>query len=298
MPMPSWQSVNRAFAAWIQQLGPIHAPGLQLRVLRLHDVLAEPGASSGLHAHAWFELSVVQQGVITYIHDGAERQVAAGGTFAMPPGRRHAWRTAAGPAVITGYQMLISASEQTGRPQLERWLGRIVASGGWSLPPQPLPAALIDTLHGDALHHAELGCQLVRSHLLWSLERLGAWLEDGEGGTAGSGGDGDLVQLRDYILEHLSEELSLESVARRFGVSARHLNRRFTALTGKPVHRFIVDQRLERASHSLIWRDEAVAEIARGVGYDDPGYFGRLFRARFGQSPDRWRLEARRQRKL
>lgn len=297
MSVASWQTLNRIIAGWVQQLGAILAPGLQIRVLRLHDVVVDSGATSGTHAHAMFELSVVQRGVVAYAYDGTERPVAAGGTFAMPPGRRHGWRVAAGPAVITGYQLQITAADAHGRGQLERWYERLVASGGWTLPPQPLPAALVDTLHGEALGNADLGCQLIRSHLLWSFERLGAWLDEGQPEAGMSDGEDALIRLRDYVLEHLTEELSLAAVAKRFGVSPRHLNRRFATLTGKPIHRFIVDQRLERASQSLVSRDEPVASIARSVGYDDPGYFGRLFRARFGLSPDRWRIETRSRRK-
>lgn len=297
MKPPSWQSINRVFAGWVQQLGTLHAAGLQIRVLRLHDVIAAPGGAYGLHSHAWCELSVVHRGVIAYTHDGREYPVAVGGTFVMPPGRRHMWRTAAGPAVITGYQMLITAAEVCNRGRIERWQEHMIGTGGWILPPHPLPAALIDTLHGEALHHADLGCQLIRSHLLWSLERLGAWVDDGVAATEPGDDTDALIRLRDYISEHLAEELGLDSLAKRFGVSPRHLNRRFATLTGKPIHRFIVDQRLERASHSLIWSDSAVAAIACGVGYDDPGYFGRLFRARFGLSPERWRMANRPNRK-
>lgn len=297
MAVPSWQSINRMLAGWVQQLGIIQVPGWQIRVVRLHDVVAESGFASTVHAHAWCELSVVQRGVIAYAHGGSEHEVTAGGTLVMPPGRRHSWRAVSGPAVITGYQLLLTAADTSTRGQLAQWDERLIAAGAWTLPPHPLPTALVAALHDDATRNADLGCQLIRAHVLWSLERFGMWAADDQSGSDSSEQSEIVVRLRDYVLEHLAEHLSLAAVAKRFGVSPRHLNRGFTALTGLPIHRYIIDQRLERAAHSLVWRADPVAVIARSVGYDDAGYFGRLFRARFGESPDRWRIAARRTRK-
>ena len=131
-----------------------------------------------------------------------------------------------------------------------------------------------------------LGCHLVRAHLCWALSCFGLGGRDAD---PQAGDPGWLTRLHEHVVAHLTEELPLAALAKRFGVSPRHLNRQFATAYGQPLHRFVVEQRLERASHSLSWRDEPVAAIARSVGYDDAGYFGRLFRARFGLSPERWR---------
>jgi AraC-like DNA-binding protein/quercetin dioxygenase-like cupin family protein len=288
MTTPSWRAHNRRFAAWVQQLAPIHLTDVQIRVLRLHDVEAKSGGNAGGHVHAWVECSVVQRGAIRYCWNGEERRVAAGGSFVMPAGRRHSWRTASGPALVTGYQLLVTA-RSGGSRQLDAWWERFLHNGGWHSPPHPLPLAVTAALH-DASTTADLGCQLMRTHLLWTFQQrdLGECLS--AGGSASTSNDDTMQRVREYVLEHLAEPVRLATLAQRFSLSPRHLNRRFVAEFEKPIHRMVVDERLDRAAHSLRWRDDSAAEIARSVGYGDPGYFGRLFKARFGLSPERWRM--------
>lgn len=284
--MADGASFNRAAAAWVRQLGPVHGDGIEVRVLRLHDVAPGARQSMALHAHAWFELSVVHGGAIAYQYDGVERVVGANATFVMPPGLRHAWRQRSGTPVITGYQLAISPSTAGGRSGLERWYAR-VADGGWTLPRHILPAALIAAMHGLTREEATLGCQLLRAHLLWTFGALGATpaADDGE--------DDALAQLRDRILAQPAAPLRLTTEARRLGLSPRHLNRRFAALTGQPLHRYLVEQRLAHAAQSLLRSDLSVAAVGRSIGYDEASSFSRLFRRRFGASPQRWRQAAR-----
>ncbi len=288
---------NRAAAIWAARIGTCCLHQLHVRVIRLHDVTAQAGtvvSAAKAHAHSFFELSVVHRGAIAYEHAGETRRVAAGGTFAMPPGRRHSWRVAAGPALISGYQLQVMAAGAAVRGAPERWFERVVAEGLWTLPSHAYVAAAVTAMHDDAGGDDELGVQLVRAHLAWSLARLGAWdgrdLSDGVADAA--------IRARDHILANLSAPVPLRTLAKRLGASPRHLNRRFVALTGQPIHRYIIAQRLDRAVQSLISGDEPVAAISRNVGYPDPGYFGRLFRRRFGSSPERWRMAERRRRGL
>jgi AraC-like DNA-binding protein len=296
MPAPGWQSFNRVMAATVQQLGALVWGDWQVRVVRLHDVVGERGAGPADHLHAWTELSVVSAGRIAYRHDGDERVLEPGAVFCMPGGQRHGWKVSAGPAIIAGYQLQLAPLSPAGRVTLSSFNTRL-AEGGWTLPAHPLATVLADELHAQAVAGnaaVPLCCHLVRAHLCWLLERLGGG-EQAASPAADAPARERLDRLREHLLEHIAEPLSLSDLAQRFGVGERHLNRLFAAAFGQPLHRFIIDQRLERASHSLAWRDDPVAAVARSVGYDDPGYFGRLFRSRFGTSPERWRQESRKQ---
>lgn len=296
MASADWQTFNRTMTAVVQQLRSVEHGGWQVRVLRLHDVVGATGYGPGEHVHAWTELSQIASGRVAYRHGGEERELAPGAVFCMPGGERHAWRAVAGPALIVGYQLQLVPTVPAARHGLAAFNAG-VAGGGWSLPPHPFAAAIADEMHMVAAAGSsavQLCGLLVRAHLAWLLDRIAAGGAPAAA-SAATAEDGDrLDRLREHVLEHLADPLSLTDLAQRFGVSERHLNRMFNAAFGRPLHRFIIDQRLERASHSLVWRDDPVAAVARSVGYEDPGYFGRLFRSRFGRSPERWRQEARR----
>ena len=51
--------------------------------------------------------------------------------------------------------------------------------------------------------------------------------------------------------------------------------------------------RIQIAREALAGSDESVTQIAGQVGFDDPGYFCRVFRRYVGQSPQSYRRHAR-----
>lgn len=52
--------------------------------------------------------------------------------------------------------------------------------------------------------------------------------------------------------------------------------------------------RIDRAKQLLSDGGPPIGEVAEAVGYDDAGYFSRLFTRRVGVSPSRFRDQARR----
>ena len=80
-----------------------------------------------------------------------------------------------------------------------------------------------------------------------------------------------------------------EREARRRGMAASTFRRRWLALVGVPPARYAVEVRLREAGRRLCDTDAPVAEIARDLGFDDPLYFSRRFRAFAGMGPTAWR---------
>ena len=52
---------------------------------------------------------------------------------------------------------------------------------------------------------------------------------------------------------------------------------------------YLMMQRLQEAQKRLLVTNDAVGEIAKGVGIDDVSYFGKLFKRKFYVSPLRYR---------
>lgn len=82
-------------------------------------------------------------------------------------------------------------------------------------------------------------------------------------------------------------DLSVSGLAATLGCTPGHLTRQFREDLGEPLVAYIQRVRLERARDLL--RDPAlpVRTAAHLVGIDDPAYFSRLFRRRFGVPPSR-----------
>lgn len=98
-----------------------------------------------------------------------------------------------------------------------------------------------------------------------------------------------LAEVFAVIERRYPEPLSLRDVARAVNVSPGHLTTTVRRRTGRTVQDWIVDRRMVQARRLLAGTDLPVGEIARQVGYPDPGYFARVFGRANGASPARWR---------
>ncbi|MBF4480327.1 AraC-type DNA-binding protein [Rhodococcus rhodochrous J3] len=97
-----------------------------------------------------------------------------------------------------------------------------------------------------------------------------------------------------HIMAHLTDpDLSVESVARAIGISARHLSRTFAADDTTVAH-FIQRQRqrLDGARRELVDSasfDRRIADIAAHWGFSSQAHFTRAFRREFGCTPSEMR---------
>ncbi|RSX50824.1 AraC family transcriptional regulator [Bifidobacterium goeldii] len=92
-----------------------------------------------------------------------------------------------------------------------------------------------------------------------------------------------------YFHQHYSEDISIEEYADEHGMSAGRFIRIFRESIGMPPLRYITSIRLSEAKMLLESTDYSIGDIADMVGYDNPLYFSRLFRSRFGGPPSQYR---------
>ena len=68
-------------------------------------------------------------------------------------------------------------------------------------------------------------------------------------------------------------------------MSTSQINRKLKALIDQSAQQFIRSVRMQRAIELLRNNKASVSEIAYEVGFRDPGYFSKVFKAHFGQHP-------------
>lgn len=96
-------------------------------------------------------------------------------------------------------------------------------------------------------------------------------------------------QLIDYVEAHYCEDISLESVANAFHLSASYVSSLFKQHANKGFRKYIIDRRIEQTQKLLLTTDMKVYEIADKVGYLDTTSFVKLFEREVGLSPSRYR---------
>ncbi|WP_342379542.1 AraC family transcriptional regulator [Myxococcus stipitatus] len=94
-----------------------------------------------------------------------------------------------------------------------------------------------------------------------------------------------LRQVVEYIEAHLDEDLSLAELAQVAGFSLSHFKPLFKRATGVPVHRFVLERRVERARLRLVEGRKSLMEIAMEAGFSHPSHMARCLRRFLGMSP-------------
>ena len=94
------------------------------------------------------------------------------------------------------------------------------------------------------------------------------------------------------IERDFAEPLTVPQLAREAGMSVRTLQRLYHTTTGSAICEDLLNQRLEGASKLLRDSDLKLEAVARMVGLGNASRLCRLFRARFGRTPNQCRVPA------
>jgi transcriptional regulator GlxA family with amidase domain len=106
-------------------------------------------------------------------------------------------------------------------------------------------------------------------------------------------GDDAVLKVQHEMQAGLARPLSLAAMARKAGTSERTFLRRFRRATGRSPTEYLHLLRVERARGLLESSALGFEEIARRLGYEDPGAFRRVFVRVLGLTPGEYRRRFR-----
>lgn len=102
-------------------------------------------------------------------------------------------------------------------------------------------------------------------------------------------GDALIRECQDWLADHYATSSPVAAMIARTGLAERTFVRRFTRATGLTPLDYVHALRLEEAKQMLETGPQPVEAIAEEVGYEDPSFFGRLFRRKVGLTPAQYR---------
>lgn len=102
-------------------------------------------------------------------------------------------------------------------------------------------------------------------------------------------GDAAVLKAQHWLQAKSGEKVSLPMMAARAGLGERTFLRRFQAATGLRPTEYLQHLRVGKARDLLELSTRTVDEIARQVGYEDPGSFRKIFLRVMGLSPGEYR---------
>ena len=103
--------------------------------------------------------------------------------------------------------------------------------------------------------------------------------------------DSSIARIQEFIGEHFKEDLTIDDIAKRGGMSVRNFSRRFKSATGESFSNYIQKLRIETAKRLLESAEFSASEVMYRVGYSDERSFRRLFKRHTGLSPKHYRTK-------
>lgn len=99
----------------------------------------------------------------------------------------------------------------------------------------------------------------------------------------------DIAEVVEYIQNHYTEELHLDTLADKYNTSSSYLSRVLKGKLGMPFLSYVTKLRVEKAKELLDKTDKSVSEIGEEVGFVNRVAFTRAFTAQTSVSPSHYR---------
>jgi AraC family transcriptional activator of pobA len=271
--------------------------GAAVQVRRLEAMQLDDDPVREPHRHDYHELIWVASGDGEHLIDGSPVPVQPGTVMLIGRGQVHVLKRAeglVGAVLRIGDELLADES----RRAASGWL--LAGRGGRSIPVPPSERerldATIDAIAAESVrppdpYSGRLERHLIATVLLW-VER---WYDASR--IEGRDADDADIELQRRFAELLEGEYAQHHEAAYYAdalaVPAAALSRALTQVTGRGTKDLVLDRVMLEAARLLRFTEKSVGEVAFEVGYDDPFYFSRAFKRRFGDAPQAYRDRVR-----
>ena len=249
-------------------------------------------SSVDIHAHDYYEFYFFIEGDVAMEIDGIEYPVNPGEMVLVPPGVMH--RAVVQSGTVPYRRIVFWISErccESLSAQSEDYnyiFIRQKETGRYCFSFNDIEAseirsrlfALIDETRAERWGR-DTGISLCLANLLLLINRTVHRYED-----AGAAGDDKswYEMITNYIHEHLSEDLSLDTMSRDLYISKFYISHLFQETTGMSVHQYITGLRLAACCESIL-AGALVTDVYSQFGFHDYSAFYRAFRKEYGMSP-------------
>jgi AraC family transcriptional regulator of arabinose operon len=92
-----------------------------------------------------------------------------------------------------------------------------------------------------------------------------------------------------HMQQHINENIALNELSSLYNYSVSRFSNLFKQKTGYAPIDYFVQMKMQKACQELDFTGRSIKDIAMSMGFDDPYYFSKRFRAIIGLSPKKYR---------
>jgi AraC-like DNA-binding protein len=98
-------------------------------------------------------------------------------------------------------------------------------------------------------------------------------------------------QIKKYLNLHICDKVTLVDISKNLGYTKQHIIRIFKENINITPMVYINNEKLSIATKLLFETNYSIEKISTTCGFEDPNYFSRLFKKRYGLSPTKYKDE-------
>ena len=228
-----------------------------------------------LHAHAQYSIGIVDEGETLFHHAQGPDRVRTGGVVLIEPGHWHACNPQL--SLPWSYRMLFVQAD---------WLHAQLGVCALQFGQRTVHDAQVSQLasHVCSPLAADADSQAVNAQtqaLLQLLRQLGTPVNDQSPAPNPHNAAYPALEL---MHRHPEDEITLQSLAQRCGMSPTRFTRHFKALTGVTPATYRLNLRLNGA-RQLLAQGESLSSAAQHMGFADQAHMQRAFKAHHAMTP-------------
>jgi AraC-like DNA-binding protein len=250
------------------------------------------------HSHDFYEIMIVVAGQATHHFDDVVSSISMGDVYVIPPGHEHSYQTAKG----TGLELVnvlfdlekldLKMRDLADIPGFHALFTQKLA--GHSGPHLKLKAKDLAFVNGivERIQVEQEGvepgwefyCETRLRDLILFLSRRYSHVV-----TRGGQSVMNIRHLASFLERHLGEPLTFETLLDESDMAATTLRAAFNAAFDCSPMAYLQQLRIKKAMILLANPAKSITYIAGLVGFDNPGYFARVFKKETGESPREFR---------
>ena len=154
------------------------------------------------------------------------------------------------------------------------------------LPDPEMTPRYLGAMRDEVSAHHPADTEIVRNLLDSLMRELGRQMRSE---TPRRAAPAEIQRVQRLLEEQWDRRLTLRDLAKAVCLSPTHLCAEFSRYVGQPPIAYQATIRIRRAALLLRNFELTVGDVARQVGYEEPGYFAKVFRRKMGVSPSDYR---------
>jgi AraC-like DNA-binding protein len=229
---------------------------------------------SRIHPHTinYYDLTFVTKGTMTYFANGEKCEMCENDTILLPPGTQRERLEGNQRVEYVSFNFYILPDFELKTP----FLMKNVITRDIRKLVDVFPQKRLSTLYRSK----EKLTNLLNYILFEILESF--FLESN---------NPDIIQIKKFIEENICSKITLKMISDHVHLSEEYISFLFKKHTGKTVIEYVNGRKMALAKQMLESREMSLKNISESLGFENYGYFSRVFKKHFSAPPARLKKE-------